>query len=253
MHNIQRQSRNIIINRRKFAVEYLPLFYKMDGWDRLWISWALLLNEYTELESSFTKRNMSNEIISTIQGILTFAGLCTRKGGNDRRTNIQQRLVFSCILMLYLLFEVASTIYVVRHLKIGDIENSLYAGFQVLAIFSTIGCFLTVGYHKQKVRIIIAEIQKLVDQSILASKQKQFRILENSFFNFMFVAIDTPSAIYFVHADKFSQIFFKYALIGIDGVFFSTSLLFVASGAVYYYKRDGHIEARNLFLPYKLR
>lgn len=108
---------------------------------------------------------MAEEIIKTIQRILIGTGLCTRKGGNDRRTNIRQALVFSFILILYSLFELASTVYVVRHLRMGDIENSLYAGFQVAAIFSTIGCFLTVGYRKQEVRTIIDEIQKIVDES----------------------------------------------------------------------------------------
>lgn len=105
------------------------------------------------------------EIIETIQRIFTFTGLCTRKGGNDRRTNIYQALVFTFILMLYSLFGLASSVYVVRHLRMGDIENSLYAGFQVAAIFSAIGSFLTVGYRKQKVRIIIDKIQKIVDDS----------------------------------------------------------------------------------------
>lgn len=73
------------------------------------------------------------------------------------------------------------------------------------------------------------------------------------FSRFSFAASNSPSAIYFINADQFSQKFVKCALIGIDGVFFTSSLMFVAIGAAYYYIKDGYIEARNLFLPYKLR
>lgn len=108
---------------------------------------------------------MAKAILKTFQRIFTLTGLCVRIGENDRRTNIRQIMVYCIILVLYFLFELASIVYVVRHLRMGDVENCLYAGFQVVAILSTIGTFLTVGYRKRKVRNIIDEFQQIVDSS----------------------------------------------------------------------------------------
>lgn len=72
-------------------------------------------------------------------------------------------------------------------------------------------------------------------------------------FNFLIAAVDSPSAIYFTNVNAFCEKFVKYALICVLGVFTTSSIIFAAIGAGYYYIKDGYIEAHNLFLPYKLR
>lgn len=59
---------------------------------------------------------------------------------------------------------VTATIYMVRHLQMGDIENSLYAALDVPATLLVIGTYLTMVYNKEKVRKVLDDFQEIFDK-----------------------------------------------------------------------------------------
>lgn len=68
------------------------------------------------------------------------------------------------ILIILILLEVSSGIYVVKSLQIGDIENSLYGALQVSALILLFGSFGTIMYHKENFRQVIDGFQQISDK-----------------------------------------------------------------------------------------
>lgn len=97
--------------------------------------------------------------------ILVILGLCELSGNEWLiRTKCHQRMSFSIILTVIVAMEVSSVLYVLEYLKIGDLENSLYAAFQVAAAFCIIGSLITISYQKKKVRTILDGFQVVADK-----------------------------------------------------------------------------------------
>lgn len=80
------------------------------------------------------------------------------------RTQFHQRICFATILIVIVAMEVCSLLYVWNHLRIGDIEGSLYAAFQVAAAFCIIGSLLTISQKRREVRLIFERFQTIVDE-----------------------------------------------------------------------------------------
>lgn len=60
--------------------------------------------------------------------------------------------------------DVTSITYMMRHLKIGDMQNALYASLQIPAVVPAIVILITMMYDKDKVRDVIGGFQKICDQ-----------------------------------------------------------------------------------------
>lgn len=61
---------------------------------------------------------------------------------------------------------VCSTDYMMRRLLMGEMEMSLYGGFQVAAAVCDICCATTIIIHRQKVRTVIDGFQQIFDRGI---------------------------------------------------------------------------------------
>lgn len=59
---------------------------------------------------------------------------------------------------------VSSVLYAWDHLRIGDLEKSLYAAFQVAAAFCIIGSLVTISFERKKVRRILGGLQLVADK-----------------------------------------------------------------------------------------
>lgn len=68
------------------------------------------------------------------------------------------------LLMTLFALELTSFIYMWNHAMIGDIENALYASFQVDAVIGGICCTITIILHSEKVRKVFDMIKESVDQ-----------------------------------------------------------------------------------------
>lgn len=169
-------------------------------------------------------------VLKSIRTVFAYLGYLPGKG--IFKNKFSNKIASLINLMLVLTFEFTSLIYMVGHLKIGDIENSLYAGFQAAALLPAIGSFSTLMYHKRKIWKILDSFQRIFDHIVCGNK---------------------PTAIFFIRIEKMCEKLPKYAFLSLSGGFFGCSLLFAILGAIFYTMRDGHIEPGNLFLPIKLR
>lgn len=111
----------------------------------------------------YFSRNM--EVLRLTRAILVIIGLCELNGNECFiRTECAQRASFLTILTVIVAMEVSSIIYVLDHLRIGDLESSLYAAFQVAAAFCIIGSLITIHFQKRKVRAILDGFQVVADK-----------------------------------------------------------------------------------------
>lgn len=60
--------------------------------------------------------------------------------------------------------ELAGIIYMIRHLKIDDIRNSLYASFQIIGLVPAIASFISMMMNKDNIRVVIIGLQKITKQ-----------------------------------------------------------------------------------------
>lgn len=104
------------------------------------------------------------EVLRLIREILVFIGLCELNGSEAFvRTKWHQRFHFTIILFTIIAMDLSSVIYGWKHVKIGDVENSLYAAVQGSASFCIIGSLITIAWHKKKVGEIFDKFQVLAD------------------------------------------------------------------------------------------
>lgn len=181
-----------------------------------------------ELEFSNTQGKM--KILDSIRKVFAIAGYLPDE--KIFRYEFCQIIVPLCILLLMIVFQMTSVIYMVRHLQIGEIESSLYAGFEAAVLLPALGSFFTLMYHKENIRRVCDDLQKIYDR---------------------FIGDKKPSAVLFMRVEKTSGKLLKYAFVGLCGGFFICSLIFALLGMVFYLIRDGRIQPKNLFLPVKLR
>lgn len=81
------------------------------------------------------------------------------------RSRLLQVLGSLLVLIILIIYELTSAVYILQHLQIGDIENCLYAAIQAVLVVSAICSFLSIMYHnKERVRRVLDEFQKIVDQ-----------------------------------------------------------------------------------------
>lgn len=103
-------------------------------------------------------------VLRLTRQILVTIGLCELIGNEEPiRTKRRQRMSFSVILTVMIAMEVTSVLYAWDHLRVDDLENSLYAAFQVAAAFCIIGSLITISYQKTKVRTVLDGFQAIVD------------------------------------------------------------------------------------------
>lgn len=99
------------------------------------------------------------KILQNIQRIFSIIGYLP-----DPRDHWQRIIVPIMVLITLISMEVSAAVYAVRHIQSGDIENSLYAGLDVPGTLLMIGTYLTIMYHKEKVRQVIDDFQKIFDE-----------------------------------------------------------------------------------------
>lgn len=157
-----------------------------------------------------------------------------------------------------ILFEVSSVVYVVRQIQIGDYQNALYASLQVAAVLPAIVSAITMMYQKDKVRDVIVGLQKIFEQcnepNFFNSQANHNEITYSIWIASNESAGELKSsAVHFIQADQLAEKFLSLGMIGVMGGLFASSFTFAAMGCAYFYKRDGHIEFRNIYVPFKIR
>lgn len=105
------------------------------------------------------KKYFKMEILSYTRRALAIIGYLP--GERIFRFQIVHSIISLLLATLLSAFVATSVVYVVRHLQIGDIENSLQATFQVLGTIPLIASFVTIIYHKEKVRSVIDTLQQI--------------------------------------------------------------------------------------------
>lgn len=102
------------------------------------------------------------KILESIRQKLAFIGYLTDDG--FFRYTFNHTLISLVLILILFAFQLTAAIYMLRHLQIGDIENSLYAALDVPATSMVIGTFLTIMYNKKKVREVIDDFQIICDK-----------------------------------------------------------------------------------------
>lgn len=157
-------------------------------------------------------------------------------------------------ILTLILAEITSITYVMHHLKIGDYLNCIYAGLQIAAVSPELVSVFTMMYHKDKVHDVIHGFQTIFDKCNEYRPDMHFRYRMYSILCYInsFAGEGKRSAAYFNRADRLSEKYFL-VLSTLVGFIIALSLALAAVTCGYYYKRDGHIEFRNIYLPYKTR
>lgn len=189
------------------------------------------------------------EVLCLTREILVIIGLCELTGNEwIIRTRLRQRLSFSIILTVMIAMEASSILYVWNHLRIGDLESSLYAAFQVAAAFCIIGSLITISYQKKKVQTILDGFQAVVDNC-----KYTIEFFLNPFILswFDFEGVNSPSKEFFVRANEFPEYFIKWCSIAMIGCYWAMSIAFAGSIAAFYYFQYGYVDAAQLYLPMK--
>lgn len=103
------------------------------------------------------------KILQSIRRIFVILGYLA---DDDRifRYDFFHTLVSLTILLIVFAMALTSVIYMVRHLQIGDIENSLFASLATLVASMAIGTYLLIIYNKTKLRRVIDDFQKIFDE-----------------------------------------------------------------------------------------
>lgn len=199
-----------------------------------------------------TTRSFPMQVLRLTRKILVIIGLCELSGNEWLiRTKFRQRLCFSTILTVIIAMEVSSILYVWHHIRIGDIENSLYAAFQVAAAFCIIGSLITIFFQKKKVRAILDGFQVVANNCKLINS---FVFHASTLMCLCFWSgSGTPSEVFFVRANTFPEYFIKWCLIGMICSYWAMSIFFAGSVAAFYYFRYGYVDATELYLPMKFR
>lgn len=68
-----------------------------------------------------------------------------------------------------------------------------------------------------------------------------------------FLGENTPAATFYLRANESCEKFIKYVFFIVNGSFVLVTFLFAGIGAIFYYVRDGYVEASNLYVPLRLR
>lgn len=116
----------------------------------------------TSEDSFHSKRELTMKILESIRQKISFIGYLTDEG--IFRNTFYHAIVSVVLILIVFTFQLTAAIYVLRHLQIGDIENSLYAGLDVPATSMLIGTLLTILYNKKKVREVIDNFQNIFDK-----------------------------------------------------------------------------------------
>lgn len=106
------------------------------------------------------------QILKSVQNIFKFIGLCSLSVSN-KYLRFGQQIICLIVLIMLVFMSSASLLYIYRRMQVGDLENSSYASFQLAAFTCDIGSILSISYRKDKVKIIIDELQDVYDQCML--------------------------------------------------------------------------------------
>lgn len=73
-------------------------------------------------------------------------------------------IVSSLVFLALILCQVSNTVFLVGHLKIGDYQNSMYAGIQTAGAITVIPILISLTYYHEKVRYVIGGFQRIFDK-----------------------------------------------------------------------------------------
>lgn len=102
------------------------------------------------------------KLLSFTQRVLAFVGFMS--GQRIFSVKWIHTIVSLLILVILIALESTSAVFMVKHLLIGEFQQSFQAGFQVTGTLPLIGSFVTFVYHKENIRKVIAAFQKIFDQ-----------------------------------------------------------------------------------------
>lgn len=214
----------------------------------IWISVDLCIRSDTDGVHIFCW--IKKMVLHLTQRALAFVGFFA--GKQIFRYKCLHTLVSLLILINLLTFVSTSVVYIVIHLQMGDIENVLQACYQVTGTVPLLASFFTIMYHKEKVAKLIDAFQKIFNRCTEYWVSTCAQIEQLNLFYF-FAGAGKSSAIGFMRADRLSEIFITVAMSAILGGFIASSIASVAIDAIIDFTRDGYIEAKDLFLPFKMR
>lgn len=95
--------------------------------------------------------------------VITTFGMCPLPSGSGFCSTIGQIVTMTVAMALLVHLVFFSVCYVWQHLKMNDIEGSTFAVMQVIAVFSSIACFISLISHRKSVAHYFDRIQSIVD------------------------------------------------------------------------------------------
>lgn len=104
------------------------------------------------------------KILQLNQKVLILFGLCTHAGSVSFRQKLRYNLSTSTFVICYAYLFLYPTIKFILE-KIGDYSEYNWGIYQLCAITQVLLLLITVSVNKAKVREVIDELQKIVDES----------------------------------------------------------------------------------------
>lgn len=114
--------------------------------------------------SSIDTSNKKMQILKVNRRLSQIIGICSLPDGSDIRARIGQ--IFGIILVFAGLsaYGGLSVLYVVEHLRMGDIENTIFALIQVIGVLSTFASVISLLARKKSARNFFDTLQDIFDQ-----------------------------------------------------------------------------------------
>lgn len=113
-------------------------------------------------------------ILGNIENAMQIIGLCTIPSALARTRQI---MIFSFVMVVQTFKCTSSLVYIREHMRIGDLENSVYALFHVAASTGDMGCMTAMKLQMENVKKIFDEMQSLYDQCECLNRIFRFRNL----------------------------------------------------------------------------
>lgn len=198
------------------------------------------------------------KILEASRRISAIIGICSLSDDLHHTNNVCAKIgqILSIILVLVLLIslDTFSVCHAVVHLEMGDLENSLFALIQVIAISSTIASYISLIYEMKGVRRCFQRLQNIFDRCKL-TKNIIFLNYFRNYFRFWFSDEATPSEMIYSRTNKLCEMFVTWTIVFMVASYIATTIISTVAGAVFYYVKDGYVDATNLypFMPLKLR
>lgn len=143
-----------------------------------------------------------------------------------------------------------SGLSLVELIQKNEFERNAFALIEVMAPIPIFLSFVSLIYRRKNIREFCSKTQQIVDQCNLIFV---VQFPSHSYIFRYFADISTPVALFYLRANKVCEIFIKWTTIFFAFSIIASMLTPVVAGILSYQIRDGHVEAKNLYLTVHIK